>query len=57
MGCIRCIKYWRQRFMIFQLPPEIASAINGEIVATYDVPEITALGVDVKRKTGNFENS
>jgi hypothetical protein len=43
-------------FMIFQLPPEIANAMNGEIVATYDVPEITALGVDVKRKTGDFGN-
>ena len=43
--------------LIFQLPPEIVNAINGEIVATYDVPAITALGVDVIRKIGNFENN
>lgn len=43
--------------MIFQLPPEIVNAINGEIVVTYDVPEITALGVDVIRKIGNFDQS
>ena len=50
------VKVLETTFMIFQLPPEIVSAISGDIVATYDVPEITALGVDVKRKIGNFEN-
>ena len=27
------------RLMIFQMPEEIANAISGDIVATYDVPE------------------
>ena len=41
--------------MIFQLPAEIANAISGDIVATYDVPEnISVLGLDLKRNTREF---
>ena len=49
------VKVLETTFMIFQLPPEIANAINGDIVATYDVPEVTTLGLDVIRRVGNFE--